>query len=70
MQALPGRPLSQPRVFVSHRMDDVPYAERIAWLASRKAGLEYWLDVHDLFQSLSQIAIAFASTSARLVPQA
>ena len=51
-------------------MDDVPYAERIAWLASRKAGLEYWLDVHDLFQSLSQIAIAFASTSARLVPQA
>jgi hypothetical protein len=47
MQALPKRPLSQPRVFVSHRMADVPYAERIAWLASRKAGLEYSLDVHD-----------------------
>ena len=47
MQALPERPLSQPRVFVSHRMADVPDAERIAWLASRKAGLEYWLDVHD-----------------------
>jgi hypothetical protein len=31
-----------------------------------------WLDVHDpsLSQSLSQMAIAFASTSARLVPQA
>ena len=25
----------------------MPYAERIAWLASRKAGLEYSLDVHD-----------------------
>ena len=47
MQALPERPLSQPRVFVSHRMADVPYAERIAWLASRKAWLEYWLAVHD-----------------------
>jgi hypothetical protein len=47
MQALPERPLSQPRVFVSHCMADVPYAERIASLASRKAGLEYWLDVHD-----------------------
>jgi hypothetical protein len=47
MQALPGRPLSQPRVFVSHRMADAPYAERIAWLASQNAGLEYWLDVHD-----------------------
>jgi hypothetical protein len=53
-------------------MADVPYAERIASLASRKVGLEYWLDVHDpsLSQSLSQMAIAFASTSARLVPQA
>jgi len=30
MQALPERPLSQPRVFVSHRMADVPYAKRIA----------------------------------------
>jgi len=47
MQALPERPPSQPRIFVSHRLADVPYAERIAWLASRKAGLEYWLDVHD-----------------------
>jgi hypothetical protein len=25
----------------------VPYAERIAWLASWKAGLVYSLDVHD-----------------------
>ena len=41
MQALPERSLSQPRVFVSNRMADVPYAERIAWLASRKAGLEH-----------------------------
>ena len=47
IQALSERPLSQPRGFVSHRMADVPYAERIAWLASRKAGLEYSLDVHD-----------------------
>src|SRR5262249_10633132 len=46
-QALPGRTLSQPRVFVAHRMVDVAYAERIAGLASQKAGLEYWLDVHD-----------------------
>jgi hypothetical protein len=51
---------------------DVPYAERIASLASRKVGLEYWLDVHEpsLSQSLSQMAIAFALISARLVPQA
>jgi hypothetical protein len=43
MQALPERPLSQSLVFVSHRMADVPYAARIAWLAR----LQYWLDVHD-----------------------
>ncbi|MEA2262319.1 MAG: hypothetical protein QOJ51_5144 [Acidobacteriaceae bacterium] len=29
MQALPERPLSQPRVFVSHRMADVPYASAL-----------------------------------------
>jgi hypothetical protein len=57
MQALPGRPPSQPRVFVSHRMDDVLYAERIAWLASRKAGLEYWLDVHDPVLRLASTAL-------------
>jgi hypothetical protein len=54
VRALPERTLSQPRVFVSHRMADVPYAERIAWLASRKAGLEYSLDVHDLIAASSQ----------------
>jgi hypothetical protein len=36
MQALPGRPLSQPRVFVSHRMADVPYAERTAWPGAQR----------------------------------
>lgn len=41
------RPISRPRVFVSHRQDVADYAERIAWLSSRKAGMEYWLDVHD-----------------------
>jgi hypothetical protein len=41
IQALPDRPLSQQRVFVSHRIADVPYAERIAWLATQKAGLEF-----------------------------
>jgi hypothetical protein len=44
---LPDRSLAHPRVFVSHRRADVDYAERIAWLAARKAGLDYWLDVHD-----------------------
>src|SRR5271166_409544 len=57
MQALPERPLSQPRVFVSHRRADAPYAERIAWLASRKAGLEYWLDVHDPVLRLASAAL-------------
>ncbi len=57
MQALPERSLSQPRVVVSHRMADVPYAERIAWLASRKAGLEYWLDVHDTVLRLASSAL-------------
>jgi hypothetical protein len=57
MQALPERPLSQPRVFVSHRMADVPDAERIAWLASRKAGLEYSLDVHDPVLRLASAAL-------------
>lgn len=35
------------RVFISHRMGTAAWAERIAWLASQEAGLEYWLDVHD-----------------------
>ena len=34
------------RVFVSHKQQDVIYAERIAWCATRE-GLDYWLDVHD-----------------------
>jgi len=38
-------------------MADVPYAERIAWLASRKAGLEYWLDVHDPVLRLASAAL-------------
>jgi len=35
-----------PRLFISHRMVDYGYAERIAWLASEH-GWDYWLDVHD-----------------------
>lgn len=35
-----------PRLFISHRMADFGYAERIAWLASQH-GWDYWLDVHD-----------------------
>ena len=57
IQALPERPLSQPRVFVSYRMADVTYAERIAWQASRKAGLGYWLDVHDPVLRLASAAL-------------
>jgi hypothetical protein len=33
-------------VFVSHKQQDVAYAERIAYRAT-KAGFDYWLDVHD-----------------------
>jgi hypothetical protein len=40
-------PPKQPRVFISHRQVDVGPAERIAWLASQRAGIDYWLDVHD-----------------------
>jgi hypothetical protein len=75
MQALPERPLSQPRVFVSHRMADAPYAERIAWLASRKAGLEYWLDVHDPVLRLASAALlpghpVYAITVAAIIEMA
>ena len=35
-----------PRVFISHRQDDVHPARRIAWLATR-ARFEYWLDVEE-----------------------
>jgi hypothetical protein len=38
-------------------MADVPYAECIAWLASRKAGLEYWLNVHDPVLRLASAAL-------------
>jgi len=38
---------TQKRVFISHRMGTAHWAGRIAWLASKSAGLEYWLDVHD-----------------------
>jgi len=41
------RPCGKKRVFISHRRDVAPWAERVAWLASRRAGLDYWLDVHD-----------------------
>jgi hypothetical protein len=34
------------RVFVSHQRKDIHEAERLAYLATR-AGLEYWVDVHD-----------------------
>lgn len=47
LRVLPCRDPTKPRVFVSHRMADIDYGERIAWLASRKAGLDYWLDAHD-----------------------
>jgi hypothetical protein len=75
MQALPERPLSQPRVFVSHRMADVPYAERIAWLASRKAGLEYWLDMRDPVLRLASAVLApghpvYAITVAAIIEMA
>jgi hypothetical protein len=33
-------------VFVSHKQQDVAYAERIAYRATQE-GLDYWLDVHD-----------------------
>lgn len=33
-------------VFVSHKQQDVAYAERIAYCATQN-GLDYWLDVHD-----------------------
>jgi len=52
----PPRPLDKPRVFISHRQVDVGPAERIAWLASREAGMDYWLDVHD--PALIKIGIA------------
>jgi hypothetical protein len=75
VQALPGRTLSQPRVFVSHRMVDVAYAERIAWLASQKAGLEYWLDVHDPVlrlagTTLSAGHVVYAMTVAAIIEMA
>ena len=38
-------------------MADVPYAEKFAWLASRKAGLKYWLDVHDPVPRLASAAL-------------
>lgn len=47
IQERPDRPRTAPRVFVSHRQADAAWGERIAWLASHEAGLDYWLDVHD-----------------------
>jgi hypothetical protein len=75
IQVLPGRTLSQPRVFVSHRMVDAAYAERIAWLASQKAGLEYWLDVHDPVLRLAGTALpsghpVYAITIAAIIEMA
>lgn len=34
------------RLFISHQFKDGQLAERIAWLSCR-AGMDYWLDVHD-----------------------
>ena len=57
-------------VFVSHKQQDVAYAERIAYCAI-KQGLDYWLDVHDptlvLLQQILQpsdprLAILIAAT--------
>jgi hypothetical protein len=47
IQQAPDRPVTAPRVFISHRQDAIPYALRIAYLASVRAGMDYWLDVHD-----------------------
>jgi hypothetical protein len=47
LQNQPVRSVEMPRVFISHRQVDVGPAERIAYIASQVAGLEYWLDVHD-----------------------
>lgn len=45
------------RVFVSHQRADVPFAERIAYLATQQ-GFEYWLDVHDpLLQLANRTAL-------------
>jgi hypothetical protein len=45
------------RAGLRHRMVDVAYAKHIAWLASQKAGLEYWLDVHDPVLRLAGAAL-------------
>jgi hypothetical protein len=44
---------------LDHResLKPMPYAERIAWLASRKTGLEYSLDVHDPMLRLPSAAL-------------
>ena len=41
-----AHPFQCPRVFVSHRQDDVVEALRIAWLANQ-SGFEFWLDILD-----------------------
>src|SRR5208283_3833312 len=46
MQALPERPLSQPRVFVSHRMADVPYAGRIADVVLFLSSFDFAIRLH------------------------
>lgn len=61
LQGLPDRTMAQPRIFISHRRVDVAYAERIAWLASQRAGLEYWLDVHDPTLRLANVTIPATS---------
>jgi len=45
------------RIFISHRMGAAPWAERVAWLASQSAGLEYWLDVHDPVLRLAGVTL-------------
>lgn len=43
----PLTPLPCPRVFISHRQSDVPFARRLAYLADKER-FDYWLDVVDL----------------------
>lgn len=40
-------PLPCPRVFISHRQSDIPFAKRLAYLADKER-FDYWLDVIDL----------------------
>jgi len=63
-----------PRVFVSHRHNDSPVAEQIAWQAS-EAAKDYWLDCHDgtlklANQTLSQSDPRYALVIAGIIEMA